>query len=173
MSMGLNWGNGRTHRKLQKPDFADQNCPPGDTVTRTHVPSRDRPGLTARTPRWLPHSKLFKLTGYIALFSSFIHSLTQFNLSVTGAFYATHTSRALQSCDQSGEGINFGSHTYFIGYTDMEGLPGCDQFNAGATYEKTRSLKAIHTIHSLIPSNKAKLIRMMMMAKLYSGTLGA
>ena len=63
----------------------------------------------------------------------------------------THASRALQSQDLSGEGINFGSHTYFL-TTHGHGVPPrmSDQLNAGATSETTRTLKTIHTIHSFI-----------------------
>ena len=45
-----------------------------------------------------------------------------------------------------------------------------DQLNAGATSEKTRTLKTIHIIRSHIHSNKASMRRMVMMAKCYSGT---
>ena len=46
-----------------------------------------------------------------------------------------------------------------------------DPLNAGATSETTRTLKTIHTIHSIIHSNKTD-IRMIMMAKWYSGNMG-
>ena len=45
------------------------------------------------------------------------------------------------------------------------------QHNAGATSDTTRTLKMIHTIHSHIHS-KADMLRMIMMAKLYSGNHG-
>ena len=44
-----------------------------------------------------------------------------------------------------------------------------DQLNTGATSEKTLTLKTIHTIHSHIHSNKADMIRVIIMAKWYSG----
>ena len=47
-----------------------------------------------------------------------------------------------------------------------------DEFKAEATSETTRTLKTIHTIHSPIQSIKADMIRMIMMAKLYSGNRG-
>ena len=65
----------------------------------------------------------------------------------------THASRALQTYDLSGEGINFGSHTYFL-TTQGHGEPPrmSDQLNDGATSETTRTLKTIHTIHLHIHS---------------------
>ena len=45
-----------------------------------------------------------------------------------------------------------------------------DQLNGGVTFETTRTLKTIHTIHSHIHSNKTDMIRMIMMAKLYPET---
>ena len=84
----------------------------------------------------------------------------------------THGSRALQSHDLSGEGINFGSHTYFFDQTRTWRPPQMrDQFNARATSETTRTLKTIHTIHSLIYCNKVDMIWMIMAAKWYSGHL--
>ena len=82
----------------------------------------------------------------------------------------THASRALQSHDLSGEGINFGSHIYFL-TTQGHGKPPwmSDQLNAGAISETTRTLKTIHIIHSHILSNKLDMIRMIMMAKWHSG----
>ena len=48
----------------------------------------------------------------------------------------------------------------------MEGLHRMsDQLNAGATSEKTRTLKKIHNIHSLIHSNKTDMRMVIMMAK--------
>ena len=70
----------------------------------------------------------------------------------------------------SGEGINFGSHTYFFNHTSTWEASS-DQLNAGATSETTRTLKTIHTMHSVVHSNKAEIIRMIMMAKFYSGNL--
>ena len=40
-----------------------------------------------------------------------------------------------------------------------------DELNAGAISETTRALKTIHTIHSLMHSNRVDMIRMIMMAK--------
>ena len=46
----------------------------------------------------------------------------------------THASRALQSHDLAGEGINFGSHIYIFDHTGHGGPPRMrDQLNAGAT----------------------------------------
>ena len=41
--------------------------------------------------------------------------------------------------------------------------------NTGATSETARTLKTIHIIHSLIHSNKADMMKMILMAKGYSG----
>ena len=46
------------------------------------------------------------------------------------------------------------------------------QLNAGAISDTTRTLKTIHTIHSLIHPNKADMIRIIMMTKWYSGNRG-
>ena len=69
----------------------------------------------------------------------------------------THVTRALQNHDLSEEGINFGSHTYFFLKTQGHGGPlrMRDQLNAGATSERTRTCKTIHTIDAPIYSNKA------------------
>ena len=66
--------------------------------------------------------------------------------------YMNHAARALQSHDLSGEGIDFGSHTYFFSTTQGQGGPPRmrDHLNSGATCETTRTLKTIHIIHSLI-----------------------
>ena len=78
----------------------------------------------------------------------------------------THLSRALQSQDLSGEGIKFGSYSTFLTTQGHGGPPRMsDQLNAGATSETTRTLKTIHIIHSLIHSNKADMIRIIMMDK--------
>ena len=89
----------------------------------------------------------------------FNHSLSMLNLSLIGAFYVTHVTRALQNYDLSGEGIDFVSHTHFFDHTRTWRMS--DQINAGATSETTRALKTIHTIHS----NKADMMKMIMMAK--------
>ena len=96
----------------------------------------------------------------------YIHSfIIVVNLSLTGAFYMTHAFRALQSYDLSGEGINFGSYTYFFDHIrTWRASPDEYQLNAGAISE-TRTLKTIHTIHSHIHSNKADMIRVIIMAK--------
>ena len=53
-----------------------------------------------------------------------IHSfIIVFNLPLIGALYVSHATRALQSHDLSGEGINSGLHTYCFDHKDMEGLP--------------------------------------------------
>ena len=81
------------------------------------------------------------------------------------AFYVTHTSRALESHDLSGEGINFRSHRLhtFLTTQGHGGPPRMkDQLSAGATSETTRTLKTIHTIHSRIHSYKADMIWMIM-----------
>ena len=70
-------------------------------------------------------------------------------------FYVTHGIRALKSHDLSGQGINSGSHTYFLstqGHGDHPRMR--DKLNAGATSEKTRTRKTIHAIHAPIHSNK-------------------
>ena len=86
--------------------------------------------------------------------------------SLAGAIYLAHTSRALQSHDLSGEGIDFGSHNTFLTTQGHGGPPQMsDHMNAGATSDTTRTLKTIHTIHSHIHSNKAGTIGMIMMAK--------
>ena len=59
-------------------------------------------------------AQLVSIRGFIG---KFIHSLLLFNFFLVGAFYMTHASRASQSHDLSGEGINFGSHTYFFDHT--------------------------------------------------------
>ena len=80
------------------------------------------------------------------------------NLSLIGAFYVTHTTRALQSHDLSGEGINCESHTYFLTTQGHGGPPSMrDQLNAGAISETARILKTIYIIHSHIHSNKANM----------------
>ena len=53
--------------------------------------------------------------------------------------YVTHAVRALQSHDLSEEGINFGSHTYFLTTQGHGGPPLMrDQLNAGAISETKR-----------------------------------
>ena len=47
-----------------------------------------------------------------------------FNLLHICAFTWHTAARALQSNDLSGEGIDFGSHTYFFPHKGMESLPG-------------------------------------------------
>ena len=48
-----------------------------------------------------------------------------------------------------------------------------DQLNARATSKTTQTFKTIHTIHPLIHSKKADMIKMIMMAKRYSGKYGS
>ena len=57
----------------------------------------------------------------------------------------TYATRALQSNDLSGEGINSESHTYFL-TTQGHGGPRrvSDQVNAGATSETTQSHDTHH-----------------------------
>ena len=70
----------------------------------------------------------------------------------------THATRALQSHDLSGEGINSGSHTYFFDHTRTWRVsPDEWSLNAGATSETTPTWKTIHTIHAPIQSNKANM----------------
>ena len=81
----------------------------------------------------------------------------------------------LQSHDRSGEGIDFGSHrpTYFFDHTrTWRASP--DEWPAQCRdhLRKTRTLKATHTVHSHIHFNKADIIRMIMIAKWYSGNHG-
>ena len=80
----------------------------------------------------------------------------------------THASRVLQSHDLSREGISCVSHIYFLDQTRT--WRASPQLSAGATSETTRTLKTIHIINSHIHSNKANMRRMIMMARLYSGT---
>ena len=78
----------------------------------------------------------------------------------------THATQALQIHDLSGEGINFGSLNTFLTTQGHGGPPRMsDLLNAGATSETTRTLKSIHTIHSLFHSNKAEIRVVIMMAK--------
>ena len=52
----------------------------------------------------------------------------------------THATRALQSHDQSGDGINSGSHTNFLTTQGHGGPPRMsDQPNAGASSETTQT----------------------------------
>ena len=52
----------------------------------------------------------------------------------------TQATRALQSHDLSGQGINSGSHTYFLTTQGHGGPPRMsDQLNAGTTFETTQS----------------------------------
>ena len=46
------------------------------------------------------------------------------NVSIPMKIALTHATRALQSHDLSGVGINFGSHTFFWPHKGIEGLPG-------------------------------------------------
>ena len=98
------------------------------------------------------------LCSFISLINSFIRyrNLT----SPYKCFYVTYPYRALQNHDLSGEG----SHRYFM-TTQGHGEPPrmSDQLNAGANSESTRTLKTIHTIHSLTHSNKAVMRRMIML----------
>ena len=85
----------------------------------------------------------------------------------------THISRALQRHDLSGEGISYGSYTYFFKHTRTwkASRNDCDQLNAGTTSETTLTLKTIHIIHSHIHSNKAEMRRMIKMTKMIFGDL--
>ena len=73
-------------------------------------------------------------------------------------FYVTHATLALQSHDLSGEGINSGSHTYFL-TTQGHGWPPrkSDQPNAGATSETAQTWKTIRTKHTPSHPNKANM----------------
>ena len=67
-------------------------------------------------------------------------SLFKFNLSLLGTFHVTRAALALQSHDLSGEGINSGSHTYFLITQGHGGPPRMRvQLNAGTTSETTRT----------------------------------
>ena len=71
----------------------------------------------------------------------------------------THVSRALQSHDQSGEGINFGSHNTFLTTQGHGGTPRMsDQLRDNKNMKDD-------THHSLIHSNKADMKTMIVMAK--------
>ena len=76
---------------------------------------------------------------------------------LTGAIYVTHVTWALQSLDLSGEGINFGSHTYYFDHTRTWPDPQMrDQLNAWATSETT-TWKTIYKIQAPIHSSKANM----------------
>ena len=100
---------------------------------------------------------------------SFIHSFIIVDLSLIGMFYETHASRALQSHDLSGEGINFGSHTYFSDHTrTWRASPDEWSTQCRGHLRDNTNIKD-YTHHSLIYSNKADMIRMIMMPKWYTG----
>ena len=70
----------------------------------------------------------------------------------------THAARALQSQDLSGEGVNFGPHTYFFEHTrTWKASPDGEQFNTGTTSEATWTWKTIHTIHTPSHANKVNM----------------
>ena len=73
----------------------------------------------------------------------------------------TLATRALQSHDLSGEGINSGSHTYFyFDHTkDMEGLPGSglSSMPGPPPRQHGHERRTIHTIHAAIHFNKANM----------------
>ena len=72
--------------------------------------------------------------------------------------YMTHATRALQSNDLSGEGINSRSHTCFLTTEGHEGPPRMrDQLNAGATSETTGTWNTIDSVHAPIHSNKTNM----------------
>ena len=68
-----------------------------------------------------------------------------------------HASRALQSHGLSGDGINCGSHKYFL-TPQGHGEPPMisDQLNSGATSETTRTLKTIQIIYSFILTRRIR-----------------
>ena len=56
---------------------------------------------------------------------SHLISVSKFNLPLIGTFYVTHAARALQSHDQSGEGIKLWiTYILFWPHKDMAGIPG-------------------------------------------------
>ena len=63
-------------------------------------------------------------------------------------------------------------HTFLTTQGHGEPPQMSDQLNARATSEATQTLKTIYTSHALIHSNKADMIRMIMMAKWYLGNHG-
>ena len=85
---------------------------------------------------------------------TFIHSLPEY-LPLRGAFPVNHATRALQTHDLSGEGINFGSHAYFFWpHKDMVGLPGWGISSMpGLPPRQHEHERPIHIIHALIHSN--------------------
>ena len=69
-----------------------------------------------------------------------------------------HASRALQSYDLSGEGINSGSRTYFFDHTrTWRTSPDEGSLNTWVTSETTRTWKTIHSTHTPIHSNKVNM----------------
>ena len=92
---------------------------------------------------------------YTVRFKSDDHSfIIILDLSLIGEFYVTHVSRILKSHDLSGDGISYGSNTYFLTSPGHGAPPQSDHLNAGATSEITRTLKTIHIIHSVIPTRQ-------------------
>ena len=86
---------------------------------------------------------------------SFIHSLSQFNLPLIGAFYVTNAYRALKSHDLSGgELILDHIHTFFEHTRTWRPPRMRDQLNAGASSKTTRTWKTIHILSAPIHSNK-------------------
>ena len=72
--------------------------------------------------------------------------------------YVTHATRALQRHDLAGDGINFGSQTYFFDNTrTVRASPDEGSAQCRATSETTRTWKTIHTIHATIHSTKVNM----------------
>ena len=76
-------------------------------------------GSSLTSPGEPPNTYQFILTtstkklGYYYNYNYNLISLSKFNLPL----YVTHATRALQSHNLSGEGVNFGSHTYVFDHT--------------------------------------------------------
>ena len=84
-----------------------------------------------------------------------IHSLPQFNLSF---IYVTHATRALQSHDLLGEGINFGSHspTYFFDHKRTWAVSP-DEGSAQCRGLSETTQTTILIIHAPIHANKVNM----------------
>ena len=88
------------------------------------------------------------------LIHSFIHCLSNVYPLHYRFLYVTHATRAFQSKDLSGEGINSGSHTYFYHTRTWRVSP--DEGSA-QWWDIFWTWKTIHTIHAPIHSSKANM----------------
>ena len=99
-----------------------------------------------------------KLISRKLIHHSFIHSLSEFNLPITGAFtWLTPPGPYIATTCRERELTLDHIHT-FLTTLRHDGPPWMsDQLNAGATSETTRTWKTIHTLHSPIHSNKTNM----------------